>query len=73
MKYKNHVAQNPLLRKGGVHQKSRSSQRAASRQKLNSYLDNWYEEHIPDNKQREDNIEEQNSSSFLCGQIFLIV
>lgn len=69
MKYRNHVAQNPLLIKGGVHQKNRSSQRAVSRQKLNSYLDDWYDESNPDDKQKSDDKEEQNSSSFFRSNI----
>ncbi len=69
MKYRNHVVHNPLLRKGGVHQKSRSSQRSSSRRKLNSYLDEWYEDEHNEKSHKEGIEEEQDSSSFFA--IFL--
>ncbi|THB72970.1 MAG: hypothetical protein D6B28_04380 [Gammaproteobacteria bacterium] len=60
MKPRNIIALNPLLKKGGAHQKGKSSQRANSRQKLNSYLDEWYEEQTKGEKRKE----ESNDSSF---------
>ena len=62
MKQRNHVALNPLLRKGGAHQQCRSSQRANQRHKLNIYLDEWYEEN---QKKGGKGKEESNDSSFL--------
>ncbi len=66
MKYRNHVAQNPLLRKGGAHQKSRSSQRSTNRRKLNSYLDEWYEDEHNEKSDNKGIKEEQDSSSFFA-------
>ena len=40
----NPVAQNPLLRKGGPHQKSRSAKRRGQRQALATELEEWREE-----------------------------
>ncbi len=62
-KYRNQVALNPLLKKGGAHQKSKSSQRSNERYKINSYLDEWYEEQ---QNKRVKGKEESNDSSFLC-------
>lgn len=42
--YRNPVAQSPLLRKGGVHQVSKSGQRAQARTSLSNALDEWMEE-----------------------------
>mgnify|MGYP001549629651 CR=1 FL=1 len=57
---RNMVALNPLLKKGGAHQKGKGSQRANERHRVNSYLDEWYEEQqIADIRK-----EESNDSSF---------
>ncbi len=42
--FRNPVAQNPLLRKGGPHQKSRSAERRNQRQAIDAALDTWHEE-----------------------------
>ncbi len=72
MKYRNHVAQNPLLRKGGAHQKSRSSQRSTNRRKLNSYLDEWYEDEHNEKSNNKGIKEEQDSSSFFCHCFYVV-
>ena len=41
---RNPVANSPLLRKGGVHQRPRSGQRQLDRQVLNDALDEWLDE-----------------------------
>lgn len=41
---RNPVARSPLLRKGGVHEKSKSGLRAEHKQKLQTELIDWYEE-----------------------------
>ncbi len=43
-RFRNPVAHNPLLRKGGPHQKSRSAERRNQRHALEAELDNWREE-----------------------------
>ena len=40
---RNRIALNPLLRKGGVHQRTRSADRQQDRQQLESMLDEWRE------------------------------
>lgn len=39
---RNRVAMNPLLRKGGVHQRSRSAERGNQHQHLNQLVDEWF-------------------------------
>ncbi len=39
---RNRVAMNPLLRKGGVHQRSRSAERGNRHQHLQQMVDEWY-------------------------------
>jgi len=41
---RNPVALSPLLRKGGVHEKSKTAKRQQNRQALSEQLDNWREE-----------------------------
>ena len=41
---RNPVALSPLLRKGGVHEKSKTAKRQQTRQALSEQLDNWREE-----------------------------
>jgi len=41
---RNPVARSPLLRRGGVHEKSKTAKRQQSRQALNTQLDDWREE-----------------------------
>lgn len=41
---RNPVARSPLMRKGGVHEKSKTAKRQSSRQLLNTQLDDWREE-----------------------------
>lgn len=41
IKYRNHVACNPLLRKGGVHEKSTGAKRSANKRKLKKEAMNW--------------------------------
>lgn len=41
---RNRVAMSPLLRKGGVHERSKSGQRAENKLLLNAELDDWREE-----------------------------
>ena len=43
---RNFAARSPLLRKGGVHQASRSAQRHSQRQQLNDAVDAWWEERV---------------------------
>ena len=59
MKPRNLIALNPLLKKGGAHKENKSSQRANERHRINSYLDEWYEEQIKGERK-----EESNDSSF---------
>jgi hypothetical protein len=40
----NPVAQNPLLRKGGVHQKSRSAERRGDRKVVEDGVGEWWED-----------------------------
>ena len=40
-RYRNHVACNPLLKKGGVHEKSTSSKRGTAKRKLKKEAMNW--------------------------------
>ena len=42
--FRNHVAQNPLLRKGGVHQKGRSAERRGHRDAVEDGVGEWLEE-----------------------------
>lgn len=44
IKPRNPVAQSPLLRKGGVHEKSVSAKRQQTRTGLNRQLDDWQDE-----------------------------
>jgi len=44
IKPRNPVAQSPLLRKGGVHEKSASAKRQQLRIRLNQQLDDWQDE-----------------------------
>ncbi len=41
---RNPVARSPLLRKGGAHQETKTSQRRNARQALEGQLDDWREE-----------------------------
>jgi len=41
---RNHVARSPLMKKGGVHEKSKTVKRQINRQKLSIKLDDWREE-----------------------------
>lgn len=41
---RNPVARSPLLRKGGPHQRSRSSERREQRLELEAALDSWWDE-----------------------------
>lgn len=43
-KPRNPVARSPLMKKGGVHQKSRSGQRQQERDVVQSELDEWADE-----------------------------
>lgn len=40
-KYRNHLACNPLLRKGGVHEKSTGAKRSAAKRKVKKEAMNW--------------------------------
>lgn len=40
-RYRNHVARNPLLQKGGVHEKSTAAKRGAAKRKLKKEAMNW--------------------------------
>ncbi|MCG8671084.1 MAG: hypothetical protein MI867_16885 [Pseudomonadales bacterium] len=40
-RYRNHVARNPLLRKGGVHEKTTGAKRSANKRKLKKEAMNW--------------------------------
>lgn len=40
-RYRNHVACNPLLRKGGVHEKSTGAKRNAAKRNLKKEAMNW--------------------------------
>lgn len=44
MPHRNHVARNPLLRKGGAHERARSSERREGRDNLQHLLDDWDDE-----------------------------
>ena len=50
--YRNHVVQNPLLRKGGVHEKSTGAKRSAAKRKTRKEAMNWQSD--------------SSLSSFLC-------
>jgi hypothetical protein len=41
---RNHVAQSPLLRKGGVHTKSKTGKRVRARLLITSAIDEWLDE-----------------------------
>lgn len=41
---RNPVARSPLLRKGGVHEKSKTAKRQINRQSVKSQLNDWREE-----------------------------
>ena len=41
MKRRNFAAKSPLLRKGGVHEKSRSTERAATKKAIRKQLRSW--------------------------------
>lgn len=43
-RFRNPVAQSPLLRKGGPHERSRSGERQNQRQALEAELDSWRDE-----------------------------
>lgn len=43
-RFRNPVAQSPLMRKGGPHQRSRSGERRDQRQALEAELDTWWDE-----------------------------
>ena len=40
-RYRNHVACNPLLKKGGVHEKTNGAKRGAAKRKLKKEAMNW--------------------------------
>lgn len=44
LKPRNPVAQSPLLRKGGVHEKSATAKRQQTREYLNRQLDDWQDD-----------------------------
>lgn len=48
VKRRNPLATVALLRKGGVHEKSRTSKRQTDKRKLNKAVSNWYEGHDSD-------------------------
>lgn len=41
VRFRNHVACNPLLRKGGVHEKSTGAKRSAAKRKVKKEAMNW--------------------------------
>ncbi len=41
---RNPVARSPLMRRGGVHQRSRTSERQSSRAQLRDLIDGWQDE-----------------------------
>ena len=41
---RNPVARSPLMKKGGVHEKSKTAKRRQSRQTVNDQLEHWREE-----------------------------
>ena len=41
----NPVARSPLMRKGGVHEKSKTSVRRHQQQKMKTAINNWYQRH----------------------------
>lgn len=43
-KPRNLVACSPLMKKGGIHQKSKSALRTQTRQKLNTQLEDWQDD-----------------------------
>ena len=43
--HRNRIAMNPLLRKGGVHQRSQSSARQNNRHTLGAEIEDWYSDH----------------------------
>lgn len=43
MPHRNHIARNPLLRKGGAHVRSRSSSRQEQDQQMCKMIDEWNE------------------------------
>jgi len=44
LKPRNPVARSPLMRKGGVHEKSATAKRQQAREGLNRQLDDWQDE-----------------------------
>lgn len=50
---RNYIARSPLLRKGGVHQRSASGARNQSRRKLSAEVEEWFrDQNAPNPKAR---------------------
>lgn len=69
--FRNPVARSPLLRKGGVHQKSKTGQRVQARLALHSVLEEWLDEPDIANHNQEQNIGEQTLPDVVIGHIIM--
>ena len=65
-RFRNPVAQSPLLRKGGPHERSRSGERQNQRQALEAELDSWRDETDDLEWQTEEPVPKGTDSSSSC-------
>ena len=66
IKPRNPIAHSPLMRKGGVHQKSQSALRKQKRQQLNMQLEDWEDDLDFQRKLKQSTTEIDQSGAFFC-------